>query len=158
VSPFGVFGLMAKAKAAGTTLQKVLHCLSLSSGLASVKNLYAYISEVLARPRDWDRIERRIQASQSHQLGEFPDWDYRLLARREAEEEARRRKEFAHLEGMVFYRPKNGFWYKVLGELAMVFYSEEDFKNCCASSGCTVEMILDMVKTGEAIPAPLANA
>jgi hypothetical protein len=148
ISPFGVFGLMAKAKAAGTTLQQVLRCLSLSSGFASVKNLYAYINQVLARPRDWDRIERKVQAIQPE----------KLLARRRDEEEAQQRKEFAHLDGMVFHRPKTGLWYKVWGDLAMVFISEEDLRNGCSSGGCTVQMILDLVKTGDAIPAPLANA
>jgi hypothetical protein len=148
ISPFGVFGLMAKAKAAGTTLQQVLRCLSLSSGFASVKNLYAYINQVLARPRDWNRIERNVQAIQPE----------KLLARQRAEEEAMRKKETAHLNNMLFHEPKTGIWYKVLGPVAMMFHSEEDLRIFRARGGLPVRQILDMIKTGDVIPAPLANA
>jgi hypothetical protein len=139
---------MAKAKAAGTTLQKVLHCLSLSSGFASVKNLYAYISQVLARPRDWDRIERQIKAIQPR----------KLLARQRAEEEALRKKETAHLNNMLFREPKTGIWYKVFGPVAMMFHSEEDLRICRARGGLPVRKILEMIKTGDVMPVPLANA
>lgn len=148
VSPFGVFGLMAKAKAAGTTLQRVVRCLSLSSGLASVKNLYAYINQILAEPRDWARIERQIQARQAD----------KLLAHRQAEEQAQRSQEIAHLDGMVFHQPKAGLWYQVWGVAAMVFRSEEDLRRGRSSGGCSVQRILDLLKTGDAMPALRASA
>jgi hypothetical protein len=148
VSPFGVFGLMAKAKASRTTLQQVVRCISMSSGLASVKNLYAYINQILAEPRDWARIERQIQARQAD----------KLLAHRQAEEQAKRSQEIAHLDGMVFHQPKTGLWYQVCGVAAMVFRSEEDLRRGRSSGGCSVQRILDLMKTGDARPAPLANA
>jgi hypothetical protein len=148
VSPFGVFGLMAKAKASRTTLQQVVRCLSLSSGLASVKNLYAYINQILAEPRDWARVERQIQARQAD----------KLLAHRQAEERAQRSQEIAHLNGMVFHQPKAGLWYQVWGVAAMVFRSEEDLRRGRSSGGCSVQRILDLVKTGDAMPALRASA
>jgi hypothetical protein len=151
ISPFGVFGLMAKAKTSGTTLQQVLRCLSLSSGLASVKNLYAYINQILAKPRDWDRVERQMQARQARE----PE---KLLARRRDEEEVQQRKEFAHLDGMVFHQPKTGIWYKVWGAWAMVFRSEGDLRRGLSASGCSVQRVLDLIKAGDVMPAPALRA